>query len=240
MSPAVAHAKSYPFAIPQRSYVVHANGYTELFPSEAIPDLHGLTPILACGSNQSPDQLARKFDNLDRCPIPVLKCRIKDFDAVHSPHFSNYGSIPATLHHHPGVQCELAVTWLHDEQLGRMHETEVGAENYHYARLDGIELEMTGVGKLDCVHAYISSRGSLNHDGKPLALESVPASGREWPEVSQDEVQALARNRLSPRRDLDLFIAENVEDHSTRRERILKLAEDALPFTWPKISVVAI
>ncbi len=198
MSPAVTHAKSYPFPIPKNSYIVHGEGYREIEAGQPLPDLTGLTPVLACGSNQSPEQLTRKFDNLAAFPIPVLKSRIKDFDAVHSPHFSAYGSIPATLHYHPGVEATLFTTWLSDTQLACMHATEVAAENYHYVRLDGITLEIEGGEQLTSVHAYISSRGSLCHDGKPLALEAVPATGRDWPEVSQNAVQTIARNRLSP------------------------------------------
>lgn len=240
MSPAITHAKAYPFPIPENSYVIHADGYTELGEGDPFPDLTGLTPVLACGSNQSPEQLARKFDNLEAHPIPVLKSVIKDFDAVHSPHFSTYGSIPATLHHHPGVTSTMFTTWLHDNQMARMHQTEITFNHYQYVRLDGISLEMDGGQSLNSVHAYISSHGSLAHDGKPLALEAVPATGRKWREVSQDDVQTLARDRLKPDMELNDFIHENVENIERRNQRILTLAEDALPFTWPKVSVVPV
>lgn len=240
MSPKIAHAKSYPFPIPKNSYVIHNDGHREITQGQPLPDLSGLTPVLACGSNQSPEQLARKFSDLSACPIPVLKSRIKEFDAVHSPHFSAYGSIPATLYYHPGVTATLFTTWLSEDQLARMHQTEVSAENYHYVRLDDIKLEIEGREPLTSVHAYISSRGSLSHEGKPLALEAVPAVGRQWPQVSQDEVQTLARDRLSPHSQLDHFINENVENKKTRRKRIQKLAEDALPFNWGDTCVVAV
>jgi hypothetical protein len=240
MSPAVAHAKAYPFPIPKNSYVIHHEGHRELSDSQPLPDLSGLTPVLACGSNQSPEQLTRKFDNLDEFPIPVLKSRIKDFDAVHSPHFSAYGSIPATLHYHPGVTATLFTTWLNDAQLARMHETEVAAENYHFVRLYDIKLDIEGGDRLKSVHAYISSRGSLCHEGKPLALQAVPATGRQWPEISQDDVQSIARDRLSPGTGLDAFITENVENTETRRNRIKQLATNALPFAWPGVCVVPV
>jgi hypothetical protein len=239
MSP-VAHAKAYPFAIPENSYVIHADGYREISDGESLPDLAGLSPVLACGSNQSPEQLARKFDHLDDHPIPVLKARVKDFDAVHSPHFSAYGSIPATLHYHPGVTATLFINWLNDEQIERMHETEFGGENYHYVRLDGITLDIIGGERLTSVHAYISQRGALCHNGKPLGLEAVPTTGRSWPEVSQSDVQGLARDRLSPGTPLETFITENVDSAATRRDRIRELAQDALPFTYPGLSVVAL
>ena len=234
MSPQIAHAKAYPFPIPENSYVIHAEGYREIAQAESLPDLVGLTPVLACGSNQSPEQLARKFNDLDAHPIPVLKVRIKDFDAVHSPHFSTYGSIPATLHYHPGVTATLFTTWLNDAQLERMHETEVTSENYEYVRLDDITLDVDGGPRLTSVYAYISRRGILCHNAKPLGLASVKTTGRAWPEVSQSEVQALARDRLSPGAELETFIKENLGNANTRRTRAAQLAQDALPFTYPK------
>lgn len=234
MSPAVAHAKSYPFPIPDNSYVLGANGCAEIGQGQPLPDLDGLTAVLASGSNQSPEQLARKFDRLDAHPIPVLQVRVRDFDAVHSPHFSAYGSIPATLHYHPGITATLFTTWLNDDQLARMHETEVAAENYHYVRLDDITLDVTGGPGLTSVHAYISRRGALCHKGKPLGLAAVAATGRAWPEVSQSHVQALARDRLSPGMELEAFITENLDNADCRRARSDLLAQDALPFTYPK------
>jgi len=188
MSTAVAHAKACPFPIPENSYILDAQSYQASRQGDAFPDLTGLTPMLACGSNQSPEQLNRKFDNFELYPIPVLKTFLRDFDAVHPPHFTAYDSIPATLHYHPGVEVTLFTTWLHECQLDTMHATEVASENYDYVCLEGLSLEMDGGKKLSSLHAYISRRGALNHDGKPLALETVGASSRHWPEVSQDEI----------------------------------------------------
>lgn len=238
MSPQVAHAKSYPFPIPENSYVLGSNGADEILPGQPLPDISGLTPVLASGSNQSPEQLRRKFDNLEAQPIPVLKARIKDFDAVYSTHFTAYGSIPATIHYHPGVSSSLFVNWLRDEQLESMHKTEVPTENYHYVRLQGITLDIVGGERLSCVYAYLSQRGALSHDGKPLALEAVPGIGRDWPEISQHDVQALARDRLKPVASLDQFILENIDNADVRRERINQLASDALPFTWEDVQII--
>jgi len=240
MSPAVTHAKSYPFSIPGSSYIVHGENYREINAADPAPDLSGLTAVLACGSNQSPQQLARKFNRPDEHPIPVLKSRIRDFDAVHSPHFSAYGSIPATLHYHPGVEATLFTTWLNNDQLTRMHKTEVGGEMYDYVRLDDITLDVSYGQRLTSVHAYISRRGALCHDGKPLGLAAVPTTGRTWPEVSQDEVQSLARDRLSPGLALEAFITGNIDNADTRLARSVQLAQNALPFTFPGLSVVAL
>jgi len=93
---------------------------------------------------------------------------------------------------------------------------------------------------LSSVHAYISRRGAVCHDGKPLGLAAVPATGRNWPEVSQSQAQALARDRLAPETGLDAFIIENVENADTRHDRTEVLARDALPFTYGNLHVVAL
>ena len=63
----------------------------------------------------------------------------------------------------------LHVTWLADDELGTMHETEQPGVNYHYARLDGIDLAIDGGARLDSVYAYLSVHGAaLDRGGQAL------------------------------------------------------------------------
>jgi len=186
---------------------------------------------IASGSNQSPRQLARKFDCLEGAPIPVLRSRIENFDSVYSPHFSTYGSIAATMHFSPGVSADLFTTWLDDAQLRRMHDTEALGLNYDFGRLDGIRVEIDGIGDRDQVFAYIGRRGALSHMKQPVALADITARGRAWPAMTQTQVQALARDRLSPGQDLNTFIDENIRHVDIRHERTTCLATDAVPFS---------
>ena len=230
-------ARAYPYYIPPRSYVLSQSGFRELQQGDPCPDLTGRQPVIASGSNQSPPQLARKFNAThfgsgDDAPIPVLQTRISNFDSVFSPHFSGYGSIAATLHYSPGVTADVFTTWLNETQLQRMHETEALGLNYDFGRLDKVHLEIDGLDHRDSVFAYIGRRGALSLDGQPVALGDVSARGRKWPAMTQNQVQELARDRLSPGLGLDRFISENIERVDIRHDRTVRLAIDAIPFSY--------
>ena len=63
--------------------------------AENIFEASSLTPILAIGSNGSPEQLARKFPT-SRFPagtvIPVRRAVLQDFDVAYAPVIAAYGS----------------------------------------------------------------------------------------------------------------------------------------------------
>ena len=105
-------AISYPYYVPARSYVIAGACHEELAICAPIPDLSGRRPVLAVGSNQSPEQLIRKFGDANLGTIPVIRATLTDFDIVYSPHVSAYGSIPTTLRHSPGTRVTLFVNWL--------------------------------------------------------------------------------------------------------------------------------
>ncbi len=263
----VARAKAYPFAIPERSYLYvngdshelathgacpvadgvldHADGpraapdHLANAGIEAVPGIEGRVPVIACGSNQSPDQLRRKFARLPGdVVIPVSQCRLEDFDAVYSAHFSRYGSIAATLQHSPGTAVTLMVTWLTPDQLTRMHETEARGENYAYARFDGLALALDGGATLDAAYAYTSLHGALTRSGQPVALREIAAEGRVFDALDQPAIQAHARDQLAPADGLDDFILANIEDSSLRRARTMVLRVDAAGLDWDSHEIV--
>ncbi|MFL2668814.1 MAG: hypothetical protein ACJ0HT_04470 [Alphaproteobacteria bacterium] len=55
----VEHAKAYPFPAPDYSYLFEAGKWSALENDEF--DVRGRTPVLAAGSNQSPEQLAESI-----------------------------------------------------------------------------------------------------------------------------------------------------------------------------------
>ena len=72
---ALARARGYPYAIPDRSYHWRGGQVSEF---DAVKSA-GRTPVLAVGSNQSPEQLTRKFGHLDDWEIPVQRCSTGSF-----------------------------------------------------------------------------------------------------------------------------------------------------------------
>lgn len=235
----IQHAKAYPFNIPQSSYILDAQGWR---PLEGEPQLKGRHAVIASGSNASPDRLQTKYadhaDLLD-AGIPVLRAKLHDFDAVYSAHIARYGSIPATLAFAPGAVTDVFITWLTDAQLERMHQTEAVGVNYDYVKLSGIHLLCeTGAG-LTAAHAYISKRGCLNKEGKPVPLAALDTAGRQWRPMSQEQALDFARTQTAPHEDADTFIRQHIDSANVRADRTAQLSQSALPHGWPGITVVS-
>jgi len=223
-------AKTYPYPILDHSFVFREGRAHALADETDLPDLSGRTPVLAVGSNQSPEQLRRKFGDHDGGEIPVIRIELGNFDSVYSPHIAAYGAIAATLQEAPGVTVTLFVTWLTDTQLVRMHETEVSSANYGFALLSGLDIRAETGPPLDSLHIYTSTRGTLVHDGTPVPIAEIPACGRLWRARGQMDVQHLVRDRLAPDVALDTFIHESIGDAALRRDRSDRLRDGAWPF----------
>ncbi len=233
MSPEILRrAKAYPYNIPARSYIVDGDGYEELADGDPLPDVSGRRPVLAVGSNQSPEQLVRKFSGSGLGPIPVIRARLKDFDIVYSPHVASYGSIPATLGHSPGTTVSLFVNWLTPEQEKRMHETEVSTGNYHFGKLDDIDLDLDPGPALTSAFVYVGRRGAFLCDGVPVALRAIHAENRCWPALHQEEIQRHARDVTAPEQSLDAFILAAVENASVRKERTEAMMTKSAAFDY--------
>lgn len=233
-------ATTYPYRIPQRSFVFELGLEHPLRDGDALPDLSGRTAVLAVGSNQSPEQLARKFRGGMWGPIPVVRCELDDFDSVYSPHIASYGAIAATLQHAPGTVVTLFVTWLDDVQLKRMHETEILSANYGFGRLDGVALRCEAGPALDAVHVYNSRRGTFCLDGEPIAIAEISAKRRHWRAMTQMEMQHHVLDRLAPGYELTHFIESSVSDADLRRRRSDELKIGARPFSPPNFHEVEI
>ena len=225
----LAQARDYPYTIPRRSFVYRDSGVSE-FDSSLCS---GRTPVLAIGSNQSPERLAQKFGHDASHVIPVQRARLKHFDVVYSAHISTYGAVPAMLQVSRGSEVELAVTWLNDAQLEIMNHSEVRTANYAFAAIDKLELSFEGGGTVFSAYAYVSSRGHLRHDGDAVALTAIECSGRRFPAVSTARALELVRERVAPELDADAFVLKLIVDEAYRREVIRLLAADAVPFDHP-------
>jgi hypothetical protein len=224
----VRHAKSYPFAIPERSYLF-ADGDVRTW-SDSI-DRAGRVPVIAVGSNQSPDQLRRKFEGLSGIAIPAERARLHDFDVVYAAHISSYGSVPATLQASPGTAVALFVLWMDEPSLARMHATE---GNYTYDRLTGIRLELESGTTLDQAYAYSAKVGCLNVEEGCASLAAIPARERVNPAFRQADILARVRDWLAPGMALDAFVDAHIENAELRRTRIAEIGRDALPLAYKR------
>lgn len=231
MNDPVAHAKTYPFPVPGRSYVFR-NGEPHDLEDHGF-DRTGRTPVLAAGSNQSHEQLARKYSVLPgHVEIPIQRGMLDDFDSVYAAHLAGYGSVPSTFHPSAGTRVTTYVLWLDDAQLNRMHETE---RNYTYDRLDGIRVEIDDAREIiDQAYAYTAVVGCVNVNGAPVALAEIAAEGRILRAMSQPDMLDHVRGRLAPDMSLDAFVQAHIEDEAVRRERTLSLSLDSLPLVFER------
>ncbi len=231
-------ARGYPYAIPACSYVMASGEHTLVDHDDVLAELDGRRPVLAVGSNMSPQQLARKFPKPEDGSMPVTRARLRHFDTVYSTHFSSYGAIPATLFPSPGTEVTLFINWLDPEQEARMHETEIAGGGYGFFRLDGLEIQADNAEPLDHVYVYLSCRGAFNIDGAPVPMAAAAADNRRWGALHQDEIQDHARRTLASHMDTHDFIAQNIDDPKRRGERTDALHATALPFHYAQMTAI--
>jgi hypothetical protein len=211
----VARALGYPFPREPGSFCWR-DGRVETFDGD-LPG--GAVPVVAHGSNASPEHLARKFGDLDGIVIPTIRATLLDHDVVYAPQISHYGSIPATLAPSPGTTVHVWVQYLCPRALERMDETE-GVPGL-YVRITGMSPVLEDASRPEPAKtcAYLAVAGALKLSGQPVALTEVPALGRRFSALTQSGVQEAIRKLLDAGPTLDDFIRENVEDAAVRKTR---------------------
>jgi hypothetical protein len=229
----VERAIDYPYEIPDRSFV-QAGERTLDF--HDVSRLESRIPVLAFGSNASPEVLVRKFRLTEESDmVPVVRARLSDFDIVYSAHISAYGSIPAAIQVSPGTTVSTYVNYLTPAQLRLMSGTE---PNYTLALLDSVSCRLEMGKELTTVASYLSKHGCLTVDDSEVALADVAADVRRFPQWSERETIEHVRARLGSELTLEEFIAENVEDPALARRRTAILRADAKPFAGASRSLL--
>jgi hypothetical protein len=214
---ALPRAVDYPYLAPLERYVFATGGRAPAF------SIANRKPVLALGSNAAPLQLRRKFAGFPG-HIPVSRAVLFDHVVVYSAHFTRYGALPATLHQHPGAIAFVAITWLDERQLTRMHETESVGVNYDYVEIEDIRLEHDGglagstiPDDLD-VGAYVSRWGAMAHQGKPIRLAETASSNCPLPALTQPAALRFAQRRVAPDLAFDDFLRRLLDDPAFRSD----------------------
>ncbi len=220
-------ARNYPYAIPEESYIWRGGATARFDPAAR----RNRTPVLAIGSNRSPQQLSRKFG--EDGAIPVQRATLRNFDIYYSAHITRYGAVPAMLQSAAGAGTTVSVTWLDERQLEIMHETELSAAKYRYGAIEDIELALDCGTTLDSVNAYVGVSGHLTHEGDAIALSAVRATGRRPQALSTAEVLEIVRARFAPDHGSDEFVFRLIDDPGFRSACSDAIAEDAVAFAHP-------
>ena len=200
------------------------------------PGMAQRTPILSYGSNTSPFGIGRKYQRYydpGPCVIPAIACDLVDHDVVYSPHFSRWGTIPATIAASPGTVARLVVLYLAPDQLDIMHDIECGpaparAGNYLFGYLRDVDLRLDGTGALARVPTYVSHYGVLACDGQPVALSAIKSQGRQLPALNGAELLDRIRKDLAADMPQDAFLGKLIADTAYRRACTDRLLAGAL------------
>ena len=152
----------------------------------SVEPLEDRYAILGYGSNASPDRLIKKgISNL-----PIVRVFAKNLDVVYAYEKTDYGAIPATIVESPSTLTEIWVSFLNEEQLGKMDGSE-GRKGGHY---DLVELKNNLIFLPNCqvispAYAYVSNKkGVALRYRKPIALEPIQAVHRKFDAISEKEV----------------------------------------------------
>ena len=239
----VRRALDYPYTAPPHSYLYDAGapGWQRALPLDP-KHFERRTPVLAAGSNRAPERLAQKFQrSFPNAKIPVTHAQLTAFDSVYCAHVTSYGSVPATLHPSPGTTVMLHITWLTDEELACMHETEQPGVNYHFARMAGLDLLVDGGARLDVAYAYLSAHGALIDEGAPVALAAISATNRRFPVRDQSSMLTGLSTKLAPGVAVHDFIrgVVGIEDERcalrASHEALLRRSVERFPFETVEI-----
>lgn len=216
-SDVVERAMRYPYAVPAHPFA--QLGHRTLSPEEVEIDTARRTPLLAYGSNGSPEVLARKL-TLSADPVLVEPAWLHDFDVVYSAHISPYGAVPATLQRSLGTVVRVAVLHLTPEQLKLVSATE---PNYEETTLEGVHCELSTGTRRTELSVYLSRHGCLLVDGAEVALVAVLARGRRFAELSEPQVLEHLRSALCPEESIDAFVLNSVTDPDLAQTRSARL-----------------
>ena len=225
---AIERAKTYPFRRPQCSYIfTHDHEHLlEGHPDTWEIDLDGLTPVFGYSSNPSPVALAHKFAAIPEVHIPVIAFEVEGYDAVYSSHISA-GYIPATIHPSPHTRIQGFMTYLTDQELETMNDSESRGVNYELLELDAMGRFEDGV-ELERPLSYVSLHGQLEIDGELRAVPGTQAKDRQFGEMAQRDVLEKVIDEVAPDVATDQFIGTAIANLTQRKAWTAKLKESGL------------
>lgn len=154
----------YPWSVPPVTGVVRPDGVEAGdLPSPEV--LAERTPVVAVGSNASPDVLVRKLGDLLETGLPVAPAVVEDITVGHFAQVAARGFVAAAPALSPGARSELSVGWFDGAQLARLDETE---PNYRRELLTS-SCTWAG-GEVVGGQIYVSDHGLLADEGEVLPL----------------------------------------------------------------------
>lgn len=232
----------YPFDVPVHSFLWRAAGFEVLSDPEHIDELTAERhAVLAIGSNASPQQLTRKFDERrfsdptsPEGQIPVLRAEVGGVDVVYGAHLAGYGALPATLLDVSGACAQVFVTWLSSMQFERMNESEGLGRAYQLRQVAGVRMQGRPV--MPAV-SYVTTAGVALFDGSPLGLASTSTSGSPWPRATQREAWNLLSIDMGFDGHGEALLKRVLDSPDWRRKVKARLGSSRLPVPHAPVAI---
>ena len=204
----INRAKNYPYQRPKGSFLLENERIVELKGRVLDGDLSKFIPVLAYGSNASPEQLRRKLSPINE-PIAVLSATVKNLDVIFSGQFSRYGCVPATITKSEGTMLYTHVVLLNKKQLSIIHKTEL--PEYRYGKLK-IPIIIDRLGFRESIFAYVFDWG-FKKDNKFIAFDEIYAENRNFLTLNHKDFLSILHNEIMDKAsNLDGFLISIVEN----------------------------
>lgn len=263
---AIAHAKRYPFALPNSSYLL-VNGYTWPLHSGdkisagllvsyrtdrtckvGISDVTGFsgaledslgedrTPVVAWGSNGSAEQLTRKFQ-VEGNPI-VIPVIQGELKDFTVVYSAHFAQYGSIAATPQYTLGTSSVVFVTFLSSAQLEQMHSTEKNYTFRKFDDISLHLDNGMVLDTAYAYVSRHGCLYFNGGNIALSKIPCSKMLFPHMEEEAVLTLARDLVAPDKELDEFIYENIIYEEIRNLRTEKLHEFSSPFEYDDTTII--
>lgn len=231
----ITRARDYPYAQSPTSYVWDGVRTVPLAETALPDDMDARTPVLAVGGNAAPSVFAQAFQGQ---VVPVLRATLQDFDLVYMARFEPHGAMPAMLAPSPGTAVTVFVAYLSPDQRDWLTDIELGLSDEHgpfftFGELEGIDLDIDGVGKRDRVFTYRSAVPAMGHDGAVCAYSELPAANRRFSDFTHPRVLEAVRERQAPDVSFDDFLLALVRDDALRARCTMALRSNAVAVDLP-------
>lgn len=160
-------AAGYPWAVPVPTGVIGPDGLVgQQLPPPA--ELASRVPVVAAGSNASPQVLLGKLAGSLGPGVPISPAVVQGLLVGHSAHVSGRGYVAAAPSRQQDASASVAVCWFDAEQLAVMDATE---PNYHRLRLPAdMPCRLPDATVLADAQIYDSVHGVLGEGGEVLGL----------------------------------------------------------------------
>lgn len=191
-------------------------------------DLRFDNAVISYGANASVKYLLDKFAGMD-VAIPVLRTRLRNHDVVYASYFCSDGTLPATIVERKDAVIDVYYSFISDQEMQRLNETESLGVDYRLKSLDS-SLFSHSLDFTNRTVCYECLHGPLQAGGTFFSMNALSGIDRCSQPFSQYQIQRMVHGMHFSHEDFYAFCESNVRDEIKRehRTRVLKGAGDGI------------